>query len=93
MHKSGKGMGLADCLGRLPLENQDKKTIDEELVVSKLDTLSCSNHDTIPRTTQADEQFQVLAKVIIQGWPGTKCEVPVEAVPFCDYHDKISIYN
>jgi len=93
VHKSGKDMGLADCLSRLPLENQDEKTIDEELMVLKLDTLSCSNHDKIARATQADEQFQVLAKVIIRGWPETKCEVPVEAVPFWDYRDEISIYN
>ncbi|XP_052276600.1 uncharacterized protein K02A2.6-like [Dreissena polymorpha] len=93
VHKSGKDMGLADCLSRLPLENHYEKTIDEELMVLKLDTLSCSNHDKIARATQADEQFQVLAKVIIRGWPETKCEVPVEAVPFWDYRDEISIYN
>ncbi|KAH3774215.1 hypothetical protein DPMN_175590 [Dreissena polymorpha] len=75
-------MGLADCLSRFPLENQDEKTIDEELMVLKLDTLSSSNHDKIARATQADEQFQVLSKVIIRGWPETKCEVPVEAVLF-----------
>lgn len=93
VHKSGKEMGLADCLSRLPLDEIGTKTIDEELMVFKTDTLSCTNHDKIAGLTQGDEQFQVLAKVISRGWPETKSELPVEAIPFWDYRDEMAVYN
>ena len=92
-HKVGKEMGLADCLSRLPLEESGTKSIDEELMVLKVDSLSCTNHEKIAALTQTDNQFQVLAKVICHGWPESKSMLPVEAVPFWDYRDEMAVYN
>ena len=86
-------MGLADCLSRLPLEESGTKSIDEELMVLKVDSLSCTNHEKIAALTQTDNQFQVLAKVICHGWPESKSMLPVEVLPFWDYRDEMAVYN
>ena len=93
IHRVGKEMGLADCLSRLPLEESGTKSIDEELMVLKVDSLSCTNHEKIAALTQTDNQFQVLAKVICHGWPESKSMLPVEVLPFWDYRDEMAVYN
>ena len=93
IHRSGKDMGLADCLSRLPLNKVGEKAIDEELMVLKLETLSCSNHDKISEATQNDQHFQIVKQVVSSGWPTTKSEVPTEAMPFWDVRDELAVYN
>ena len=93
IHRSGKDMGLADCLSRLPLNEIGSKVIDDELMVLRIDTLSCSNHEQIMQATLKDKQFQILKKVISDGWPAAKSEVPPEAMSFWDYRDELAVYN
>ena len=67
----GKSIGLADCLSRLSLNrgpNPDE-TMDEELMVCKIDTLAYSKHEKIARATQEDSELQTVKGLIIKGWP------------------------
>lgn len=40
VYRSGKEVGLADCLSRLPLEEIGEQAIDNELMVLAVETLS-----------------------------------------------------
>lgn len=82
VYRSGKDLGLADCLSRLALEEVGEQSIDDELMVLTADTLSCSSHDQIMQATKNDKQLQILKQVISSGWPKTKSELPIEAMPF-----------
>ena len=93
VYVKGKELGLADCLSRLPLNETDEKSIDDEMMVLSIETLSGSNHGVIVEATKRDEELQILKQVISQGWPDRKCDVPVEVMPYWDFRDELSTYN
>ena len=93
VHVSGKKIGLADCLSRLPLNVTGEKLVDEELMVCKVDTLAYKNHDVIAAATAADESLQALKKVILQGWPSAKAELNPLVAPYWNIREEISTYN
>lgn len=93
IHKKGKEMGLADCLSRMPLNENAEQTMDDELMVLVAETLSCTNHDKIATATAEDEQLQIVKQIVIQGWPESRSEVHDEAKPFWEFRDEISVYN
>ena len=71
-HVSGKSIGLADCLSRLPQDkdNQDA-TMDEELMICKADTVAFRWHDVIEDATKKDENLQIAEKNHLQ-WMASK---------------------
>ncbi|KAH3774203.1 hypothetical protein DPMN_175578 [Dreissena polymorpha] len=62
IHKKGKEMGLADCLSRMPLNEEEKQTKDDELMVLVVGTFACTNHEKIANATAGDEQLQIVKK-------------------------------
>ena len=73
IHVSGKKIGLADCLSRLPQQVTTKDDmIDEELMVCKVDMLAYGWHDRVEEATRMDEDLQTLRRVIFSGWPATR---------------------
>lgn len=50
-------------------------------------------YQTLVKSTKKDEWLQILKKVICQGWPERQCDVPLEVMPFWDFHDELSSYN
>jgi hypothetical protein len=94
IHVSGKSIGLADCLSRLPQPAASGDVImDEELMVCKADTLSFKWHDRLERATREDENFQTLRTIIFNGWPASKQDLPIAIHPYWDTRDQLSTYN
>ena len=94
IHVSGKKIGLADCLSRLPQQMTAKDdVIDEELMVCKVDTLAYGWHDRVEEATRMDEDLQTLRRVIFSGWPATRQEIPAAVTPYWDARDELSTYN
>ena len=94
IHVSGKKIGLADCLSRLPQQVTAKDdVIDEELMVCKVDTLAYGWHDRVEEATRMDEDLQTLRRVIFSGWPATRQEIPAAVTPYWDARDELSTYN
>ncbi|KAH3820720.1 hypothetical protein DPMN_122469 [Dreissena polymorpha] len=52
-------MGLVDCLSRMPLNEDEKQTMDDELMVFVAETFACTNHEKIANATADDEQLQI----------------------------------
>ena len=89
VHVSGKKIGLADCLSRLPQQVTAKDhVIDEELMVCKVDTLAYGWHDRVEEATRMDEDLQTLRRVIFSGWPATRQEIPAAVTPYWDARDE-----
>ena len=96
IHTSGKAIGLADCLSRLPQDQTEEDKcgrIDEELMVCKSDTIAHPWHAKIEEATRTDKELQAVKQVIFHGWPENKCEVPDEVLPYWNVRDELSAYN
>ena len=89
----GKDIGLADCLSRLPLTEVGEKSIDEEMMILTIECLSHSNHDKIVEATRRDDELQAVKRMICDGWPENRHDVPSQALPYWDYRDEMSTYN
>ncbi|KAK3098150.1 hypothetical protein FSP39_016659 [Pinctada imbricata] len=92
IHVKGKDLGLADCLSRLPLP-ETCQSMDDEVMVFPVETLTSSSHDVIVEATKRDDQLQLLKRVISDGWPDKRSAVPLEVLPFWDVRDELSTYN
>ncbi|KAH3872625.1 hypothetical protein DPMN_035844 [Dreissena polymorpha] len=57
-------MGLADCLSRVPLNEEEKQTMDYELMVLVAETFACTNHQ--------DVQWRFVQRA---AWPGMKKQI------------------
>ncbi|KAH3789921.1 hypothetical protein DPMN_168113 [Dreissena polymorpha] len=55
-------MGLADCLSRMPLNEEKKQTMDGELMELVAETFACTNHEKIANATADDEQLQLVTQ-------------------------------
>ena len=92
IYLESKEIGLTDCLSRLPLQDSNAKSIDDDMMLFHK-TLSHTNHETLVEATKKDQQLQILKQVICQGWPDRKCDLPLEVMPFWDHRDELSTYN
>ena len=94
IHVNGKSIGLADCLSRFPQQmEKDDIVMDEELMVCKIDTLAHQWHSKIEEATRADDEFQQLRRIIFNGWPENKQDVPPIVTPYWHIRDQLSTYN
>lgn len=92
IHVSGKSLGLADCLSRMPVGKPDH-LMDDDLMVCVADTMASRWAERIQVATQNDDDLQVLTSVILQGWPEARAQVPTAATPFWDVRDQLSVYE
>jgi transposase InsO family protein len=92
IHVSGKSIGLADCLSRLPHDKSDH-LMDDELMVCSVDSLAGSSHAAIAQASSTDSELLELKKVIVDGWPHSKADLPVSVMPFWEYKEELSTYN
>ena len=66
VHISGKSVGLADCLSRLPVGEADA-LLEDDLMVCPTDSLAGKAHAMIMEATQEDPELKQLRKMIISG--------------------------
>jgi hypothetical protein len=91
VHTSGKSIGLADCLSRLPQKNTKEDVVmDEDLMVCKMDTLAHQWHHKIEEETRQDHNLQTLKQLIFNGWTTEKQKVPAAALPYWNVRDQLS---
>ena len=93
--KPGLHMSLADTLSRAPLSRDDEvlsieQEIEEIRMVDFLPIHSASL-ENICRESLKDSSIQALQKVIKNGWPETKADLPVQVTPYFDVCDQLSV--
>ena len=86
IHVKGSEIGLADYLSRFPNEKLDNSSnpssLDDELMISKVDTLLGGRHDEYAEATRQDATAQLLRNTILKGWPARKQDVDPRLRPF-----------
>ncbi|XP_013404021.1 uncharacterized protein K02A2.6, partial [Lingula anatina] len=93
---SGKEIGLADCLSRLPLNGNVENSMDDEMMIFNADIHASelsAKFDNIVEATQQDVNLQILKQVICEGWPERKSQVPLAASQYWDFRDQMSVHN
>ena len=94
VHVSGKSIGLADCLSRLPIPGETNDVMmDEDLMVCKVDTLAYKWHQQIEDATRENDEMLALKAVIFNGWPANKQDLPLKLTPYWNVRDELSTYN
>ena len=96
----GKDHLLADALSRAPVS---EPTHDDELAEHDIDqhvhATIAANHvddiniDEISRIAAGDETYQSLTRVILNGFPDTKAQLPELVKPFWSVRDKLSLVD
>lgn len=90
----GSCIGLADCLSRLPQPYNKEDIADtDSYMVCKVETLTSNYHDKLASATSSDEELQAVIKLILQGWPEHRHQVPVLASAYWEHRDSLGTYD
>jgi hypothetical protein len=92
IHVKGKELGLADCLSRLPVE-RGTQLLDDELMVCKTETLAHKWQQKIEEATKGDQDLNDLKRIIFDGWPTDKQNLPSSVLPYWNMRDELSSYH
>ena len=95
-YKRGKEMHLADTLSRAYLPGEVSVAEVEELeCISHTQSLALAPDDLqrIQHTASQDGALQELRRVILQGWPEHKAEVPDAARPYFDFRHQMTVQD
>ena len=77
-------MYLAETLSREPLSRDDEVEVDFLHIHS-------ASLENICRESLKDNSVQAQQKVIKNGWPETKADLPVQVTPYFDVRDQLSV--
>ena len=90
VYTKGKDIPIPDALSRLYVPQQGDKLIDHEAMVTVAEV--CFSPDRQPELAQAtlaDPVLQELTKLVKEGWPAERCQIPGEHRPYWDFRDGI----
>lgn len=95
-YKPGSELYIADTLSRAAL-NEEASDLEDEYEVFFMQSTEASemktNIEKLQEATANDQALQTLIRVIRQGWPAKKDEIPFETEPYWNHRDVISDYN
>lgn len=85
---------IADALSRSQMSAQINDPSDEfEVNVLESGQISETLFEKLVEETKKDAELQQLHRVVMDGWPQTKPETPLEIRPYWSYRDEISGYD
>ena len=91
-YKPGSQMYLADTLSRVYLKNEARSPVEQEVeTIHMMDFLPISEPQLceIQEATQCDPTLQALKKVILDGWPDLKDNLPSKLHPYFSFRDEL----
>ncbi len=90
----GSQLLIADALSRSQMSAQINDPSDEfEVNVLESGQISETMFEKLVEETKKDAELQQLHRVVMDGWPQTKPETPLEIRPYWSYRDEISGYD
>ena len=100
-YKQGTQMYLADHLSRAPLpvieefQNKFEVFAIEVESINPLDSIKVSPErlDQIQKATGQDAILETLKTTVLQGWPETKDQVPLNIREYWNYREEVTLYN
>ena len=86
----GTEIPVADVLSRAPVH----KPSEEELIHCVTENgLRYERLQQIRDATATDQSLTILEEIILKGWPNQKDGIPMEAVPYFNYRDELTIQD
>ena len=95
-YQPGPEMHLADTLSRAYLKTYERSRAEveaEKICAVQFLSMSEPQLKEIQKETASDTTIQVLKKVILNGWPDNKNEVPTELHPYFTIRDELSVQD
>ena len=81
---------MADTLSRAPT---DKPTQEELVNNVTIQRLNDGRLNQIRDATAADDTLTTLGRVIMEGWPNLKREIPESLIPYFNYKDELTVHD
>ena len=93
-YRPGREMHIADMLSRayLPCSDRDKCEF-EQVNMAKFLPIRPERLAAIQAATDEDEALQTLKRVVLQGWPEDRADVPAVAMPYFSMRDEITVQD
>ena len=86
----GTEFPVADVLSRAPVH----KSSEEELIHCVTENgLRDERLQQIRDATATDQSITILGEIILKGWPNQKDGIPLEALPYFNYRDELTIQD
>ena len=86
----GTEIPVTDVLSRVPVQ----KSSEEELIHCVNENgLRDERLQQIRDATATDQSLTILGEIILKGWPNQKDGVPMEALPYFNYRDELTIQD
>lgn len=95
-YQPGPEMHLADTLSRAYLKTYERSCAEveaEKICAVQFLPMSEPQLKEIQKETASDTTLQILKKVILNGWPDNKNEVPTELHPYFTIRDELSVQD
>ena len=97
VYRPGRLMQLADTLSRAYINDDDSRgETEREIETINMTSqvgLTTDGIENIRRETKQDDSMKVLKDVILRGWPDKVSATPLEARPYYNVRDELSIEN
>lgn len=94
----GKDLIVPDMLSRAPIKINTNNEVENDIecfvnMVIRNTSMSDRNLEQITEETSKDDTLQTLTRLIIDGWPDEKNEVPKEVFEYWNFRDELSDVN
>ncbi|CAC5384579.1 unnamed protein product [Mytilus coruscus] len=94
----GKDLIVLDMLSRAPIKINTNNEVENDVeffvnMVIRNTSMSDRNLEQITEETSKDDTLQTLTRLIIDGWPDEKDEVPKEVFEYWNFRDELSNIN
>ncbi|CAC5425392.1 unnamed protein product [Mytilus coruscus] len=92
----GKDLIVPDMLSRAPIKINTNNEVENDIecfvnTVIRNTSMSDRNLEQITEETSKDDTLQTLIRLIIDGWPDEKNEVPKEVFEYWNFRDELII--
>ena len=89
-HCAGTAIPVADALSRAPLPGKKSGEMVHNIFYTPIKTERLAE---IRATTQVDDTLTTLKNVIMSGWPTSRVDVPLAAIPYFHYRDELTVQD
>ncbi|CAC5400091.1 unnamed protein product [Mytilus coruscus] len=95
---TGKDLVVPDMLSRAPIKINTNNEVENDIecfvnMVIRNTSMSDRNLEQIMEETSKDDTLQTLTRLITDGWPDEKNEVPKEVFEYWNFRDELSNVN
>ena len=82
---------VADTLSRAAVPSAEEEGYEVFPEINLILSVSEERYEEFKKETKLDAEWQVDRTMVINGWPDTKEQVPIEARPYWSFRDEVAV--